>query len=175
MLLILRLVVGLTLAYHGYDKFFGSTGISGYAPWFESIGLKPGGFHARVCAITEFTAGLGLAAGLLTPIPAAGFVAVMATAVWTVHRPKGFMVFNNGWEYNLVLGTGAVAVATFGPGRFSLDQVIFGCGWQTGWCGLVISVVLGLVGAIGLLLVFYRKPVKQAVEQAVKQADESSQ
>ena len=167
MLLILRLVAGLTLAYHGYDKFFGSTGISGYAPWFESIGLKPGGFHARVCALTELSAGLGLAAGLLTPIPAAGFVAVMATAVWTVHRPNGFMVFNNGWEYNLVLATAAVAVATFGPGRYSLDQVIFGCcGWQTGWCGLAIALGLGLAGAVGLLLIFYRKPPAKVDETA---------
>lgn len=160
MLLILRLVLGLTLAYHGYDKFFGSTGISGYASWFESIGLKPGAFHARVCALAELAAGLGLAAGLLTPIPAAGFVAVMSTAVWTVHRANGFMVFNNGWEYNLVLATGAVAVATFGAGRYSLDHLIFGSSWQTGWCGLAIAVLLGLAGSVGELLVFYRKPAK---------------
>ncbi|MGC8659396.1 MAG: ATP-binding cassette domain-containing protein, partial [Desulfomonilaceae bacterium] len=30
-----------------------------------------------------------LAAGLLTPIPAAGFVALMFVAAWTVHRANG--------------------------------------------------------------------------------------
>ena len=45
-------------------------------------------FHARVAATTEMSAGLGLALGLLTPIPAAGFVALMFVAAWTVHRQE---------------------------------------------------------------------------------------
>ena len=85
-LLILRLVLGLTLAAHGMNKFFGGGRIPGTARWFESIGMKPGKFHAAVAASTETTAGLGLAAGLLTPIPAAGFVSLMLVAAWTVHR-----------------------------------------------------------------------------------------
>ena len=68
-LLILRLVLGVTLAAHGYNKFFGGGRIPGTARWFESIGMKPGKFHATVAATTEMAAGLGLAAGLLTPIP----------------------------------------------------------------------------------------------------------
>lgn len=34
--------------------------------------MKPGLFHARVAASTEMAAGIGLALGLLTPVPAAG-------------------------------------------------------------------------------------------------------
>src|ERR1700739_3045040 len=76
-LLILRLCLGITLAAHGFNKFFGGGRIPGTARWFESIGMKPGTFHARIAATTEVSAGLGLAAGLLTPIPAAGFVALV--------------------------------------------------------------------------------------------------
>lgn len=161
-LLLLRLVLGLTLAAHGFNKFFGGGRIPGTARWFESIGMKPGKFHATVAATTEMAAGLGLAAGLLTPIPAAGFVSLMLVAAWTVHRANGFFIVKEGWEYNLVLAVSAVVVATLGAGRLSLDWVIFGKNWYDGWSGLAISVGLGLAGAIGQLVIFYRPPVKQA-------------
>jgi putative oxidoreductase len=161
-LLILRLVLGLTLAAHGYNKFFGGGRIPGTAGWFESIGMKYGKFQAVTAATTEISAGLGLAAGLFTPIPAAGFVALMFVASWTVHRPNGFFIVKEGWEYCLVLATAAVAVATVGPGRYSLDWQIFGDNWMAGWKGLLLSLGLGLGGAIGQLALFYRPPVKQA-------------
>jgi putative oxidoreductase len=150
------------LAAHGYNKFFGGGRIPGTARWFESIGMKPGKFHATVAASTEMAAGLGLAVGLLTPIPAAGFVSLMLVAAWTVHRANGFFIVKEGWEYNLVLAVSAVVVATLGAGRFSLDYVVFGKNWMDGWQGLLISVVLGLAGAIGQLVIFYRPPAKQA-------------
>ncbi|OBG38839.1 DoxX family protein [Mycobacterium alsense] len=161
-LLILRLVLGLTLAAHGFNKFFGGGRIPGTARWFESIGMKPGKFHAAVAATTEVSAGLGLAAGLLTPIPAAGFVSLMLVAAWTVHRPNGFFIVKEGWEYNLVLAVSAVVVATLGAGRLSLDWLVFGHNWFNEWPGLAISLGLGLVGALGQLAIFYRPPVKQA-------------
>jgi putative oxidoreductase len=123
--------------------------------------MKPGKFHATVAATTEISAGLGLAAGLLTPIPAAGFVSLMLVAAWTVHRHNGFFIVKEGWEYNLILAVSAVAVATLGAGRLSLDWVIFGKNWLDGWPGLLLSVGLGLAGAVGQLLIFYRPPAKE--------------
>jgi putative oxidoreductase len=161
-LLILRLVLGLTLAAHGFNKFFGGGRIPGTAGWFESIGMKYGTFQAVTAASTEISAGLGLAVGLFTPIPAAGFVALMLVAAWTVHRHNGFFIVKEGWEYNLVLAFSAVAVATVGAGKYSLDYLIFGHDLRNGWQGLAISLLLGLGGALGQLLLFYRPPVKQA-------------
>src|SRR5262245_65665551 len=109
-LLILRVVLGLTMAAHGYNKFFGKGGLKGTAGWFDSMGMKPGMFHARIAATTEMSAGLGLGAGLLTPIPAAGFVALMLAAAWTAHRPNGFFIVQEGWEYHLAPALSAVAV-----------------------------------------------------------------
>jgi len=158
-ILILRLVLGLTMAAHGYNKFFGPGGISGTARWFDSIGMRPGAFHARVAASTEVAAGLGLALGLLTPIAAAGFVALMLVAAWTVHRRNGFFITKDGWEYNLVLAAAAVAVA-IGPGRLSLDHVLFsGTGFGHllhGWSGLFTALGLGLAGGFGQLVLFFR-------------------
>ena len=163
-LLVLRLVLGLTMAAHGYNKFFGGGRIQGTAGWFESIGMKPGTFHARVAASTELSAGLGLAVGLLTPVTAAGFVALMLVAAWTVHRHNGFFIVKEGWEYNLVLAVAAVAVAALGAGRFSLDYVLFrgtSCyDLLHGWWGFLIAAGLGLAGGIGQLAIFYRPPAK---------------
>src|ERR1700750_2368543 len=124
-LLILRVVLGLTMAAHGYNKFFGKGGLAGTAGWFDSMGMKPGMFHARVAATTEMSAGIGLAVGLLTPIPAAGFVALMFVAAWTVHRPNGFFIVKEGWEYNLILAVTAVAVAADGAGKVRLEYRAF--------------------------------------------------
>ncbi|KUI30659.1 DoxX family protein [Mycobacterium sp. IS-1742] len=162
--LILRVVLGLTMAAHGYNKFFGGGRIPGTAGWFDSIGMKPGMFHARVAATTEMAAGIGLAVGLLTPVPAAGFVALMLVAAWTVHRANGFFIVKEGWEYNLVLAAAAIAIPAIGPGRLSLDHALFHgtAVWDLvqGWWGLVIALVLGLAGGIGQLAIFYRPPAK---------------
>jgi putative oxidoreductase len=61
------------------------------------------------------------------------------------------------------MATAAVTVATLGAGKYSLDAVLFpGHHLLAGWHGLLISLVLGLGGGIGQLLLFYRPPVKQA-------------
>ncbi|HEY5844741.1 MAG TPA: DoxX family protein [Mycobacterium sp.] len=163
-LLLLRVVLGLTMAAHGYNKFFGGGRIKGTAGWFESIGMKPGTFHARVAATTEMAAGIGLAVGLFTPVAAAGFVALMLVAAWTVHRHNGFFIVKEGWEYNLVLAAAAVAIAGIGAGRYSLDYALFrDTGIYPllhGWCGLAIALGLGLAGGIGQLLIFFRPPAK---------------
>ena len=163
--LILRVALGLTMAAHGFNKVFAKGGLAGTARWFDGIGMKPGMFHARVAAATEIAAGLGLAVGLLTPVPAAGFVALMLVAAWTVHKPNGFFIVKEGWEYNLVLAVAAVAVATIGAGRLSLDYVLFSStsfyDLLHGWCGLVIATSLGLAGGIGQLVIFYRPPENQ--------------
>lgn len=158
----LRVVLGLTMAAHGYNKFFGGGRIPGTAGWFESIGMRPGVFHARLAATTEMAAGIGLAIGLVTPVPAAGFVALMTVAAWTVHRSNGFFIVKEGWEYNLVLAVAAVSVAGTGPGRISLDYAIFRqtatWEWIQGWGGLAVALGLGLAGGIGQLAIFYRPP-----------------
>lgn len=163
-LLILRLVLGFTMAAHGYAKFFTSGRIVGTATWFNSIGMRPGMFHARVAAVTEIAAGVGIAVGLLTPVAAAGFVALMLVAAWTVHRSNGFFIVKDGWEYNLVLGASAAALAALGAGCVSLDYALLHntglAGFVQGWWGLGTAVTLGLAGGIGQLAIFYRPGAK---------------
>jgi len=155
-LLMLRLCLGGTMLAHGLNKFFAGGRIAGTARWFDGMGMRPGLLHARVAAGSEVAAGIGLALGVLTPVAAAGFVALMLVAGWTVHRGNGFFIVKDGWEYNLVLAVAAVAVATLGAGRFSVDALLPQAEWLSGGIGFVVAVGLGVLGGVGQLALFYR-------------------
>jgi len=157
--LFLRVVVGITFAAHGYFKFFKGGKIAGTARWFDSMGMKPNGtIHAYVSAFTELGAGLLLAVGFLTPFAAAGIVGMMIVAMWTVNRPNGFWSANKGWEYNLILATVGVAVATMGPGLYSIDDALDLKFAFTPKIALAISAGLGFVAAAGLIITCWRPP-----------------
>jgi putative oxidoreductase len=161
-LLVTRVAAGVTLALHGYQKFFLGGRIPGTAGWFESLGMRPGRLHAYLAACTEISCGIGFALGLLTPLTAAGCVGIMVVAAWT-HKGR-FFVFKDGWEYNLILGLLAVLIATIGPGRWSLDYALDLTDDLSGGTGLVLS-LLGIVAAVVLLAVFL-KPVPQVEPEA---------
>ncbi|MCU1356357.1 MAG: doxX subfamily protein [Acidimicrobiales bacterium] len=160
-LLLVRVLLGVVLAAHGYNKFFGGGKIPGTARWFDSMGMKPNGkVHAIMAATTEMGSGILLALGLLTPFAAAGYVGLMTVAGYTVHRKNGFFSAKSGWELNFVLAAAAVLVSSVSPGRHSLD-------WALGldlsfdpFAAFAISVGLGLAGGIGLLVACYRPPAE---------------
>lgn len=155
-LLVVRLVFGITLACHGYNKIFGAAGLAGTTGWFESVGMRWPHVQARLAAATEIGAGLLFAAGLLTPFAAAGMIGLMAVATWVVHRGHGLFVFNEGWEYTMSIAVVAWAVATTGPGDYSLDEA-FGIDLN-GWTGALIAGLLGAGAAFGQLAICYRPP-----------------
>ncbi len=157
-LLMVRIVIGVTIAAHGYGKVFRGGRIAGTARWFDSMGMKPGKLHAFMAASTEIGGGLMFAAGLLTPLAAASIVALMFVAAWTVHRENGFFIVGDGWEYNFVLAAMAVAVAVAGAGRYSLDNSLKVVDDLDGWSGLIIAVGIGLGSAIGQLAIFFHPP-----------------
>lgn len=155
-LLLIRVVLGLTMAAHGYNKFFGGGRIAGTARWFDSMGMKPNGrVHALLAATTEVGSGLLFAVGFLTPLASAGMVGVMLVAAWT-HRQNGFFIVKDGWEYNLVLATVSVGVAIIGPGRYSLDHAA-GIDFAP-TVAFLLSGALGTLAGVGLLAACYRPP-----------------
>jgi len=155
-LLVLRVVVGLVFAFHGYAKIFRGGRLAGTAGWFDGIGMRPGHVHARVAAAGEIGTGLCLAFGLLTSLAGMGLVGLMAVAFWTVHKGNGLLITGQGWEYNLVLGAIGVSIATIGAGEWSLDNAL-GIDLN-GPAGFLISLVGGLALAAGLLAACYRPP-----------------
>lgn len=154
-LLGLRLWLGVVMLAHGYHH---ARSQAGTTRWFASKGFRHAGANARMSALGELAIGAGLAAGLFTAFAAAGLVATMTVAFWSIHRFAGFFVFarpDEGWEYVATLSVAATALAVAGPGRYSLDEWI---GWTiTGWVGLAV-VAGGLVAATLLLVLTWRKP-----------------
>lgn len=146
-LLVLRLVVGLFFVGHGAQKLFGAFGghgIQGTAQFFESIGIRPGRRNAQAAGWSELLGGALLALGLFTPLAALLIIAVMTTAILSVHAKNGPWVTDSGFEYNLVLIAIAFVVAA-NPGDWSLDAA-FGLGEIHGTAFAVAALVLGALG-----------------------------
>jgi putative oxidoreductase len=155
-MLVLRLVFGLFLSYHGYNKFFGGGGLKGTTGWFGAIGMKWPAWQARIAATTEVGAGVLMAAGLLTPLAAAGMIGIMVVAIVVAHWKVGFFIFkpDQGWEYCASIAVAAFCIATVGPGQWSLDHA-FDIEF-TKWWGALTAAVVGVGGALAQLGLSYR-------------------
>src|SRR5262245_19281101 len=152
-LLIVRLVVGLTMAAHGAQKLFGLFGGGGLpatAQAMEHLGFRPGRAQALLAGAGELGAGLLLAVGFLTPAAAAVLIAVMLVAALGVHLRAGFFAQQGGIEYTVVLGAVARSLACTGPGAFSLDRALGRSASGATW-GLA-ALVAGIVGGAGPLV-----------------------
>jgi putative oxidoreductase len=122
---VLRVVIGALFMGHGLQKltsWFGGHGVEGTGQAFDSMGMHPGKVNATLAGTAETLGGGLLLTGFLTPIGASAATGVMAVAVAKVHGRNGPWVTDNGYEYNLVLTAAAFAVATDGPGMWSIDE-----------------------------------------------------
>jgi putative oxidoreductase len=151
-LLLLRLTVGLTLAGHGAQKWFGWFG--GYGPaatgqFLEQLGFRPGRRHAVLAGVVEVAAGALLALGFLTPLGAALGLSVMIVAAATVHFKNGFFATAGGYEYNLLLGVAALTPAFTGPGAVSLDNLLGYSVEGTIWG--IAAIAIAVIGAVAQL------------------------
>ncbi|MBM6621716.1 DoxX family protein [Micrococcaceae bacterium RIT802] len=122
--LLLRLVFGALFTAHGAQKIFEWT-IAGTQQAFGQMGIPLADLAAPVVAVLEFGGGIALILGLLTR-PIALLLAVdMLGALALVHLGAGPFVADGGYELVLALAGGAAALALVGPGRLSLDHLLF--------------------------------------------------
>src|SRR5688500_444445 len=142
-LLLLRVTIGVLLAAHGAQKlfgWFGGYGLDATGQFFEGLGFHPGRRHAFMAGAVETGGGLLLAVGLLTPLGAALAASVMLVAAVTAHLKNGLFATAGGYEYNLVLGVAALALAFTGPGSISVDALL----------GLPVAGVASGLGALAV-------------------------
>jgi putative oxidoreductase len=158
-LLLLRAAAGSMIATHGVAHIWkkGKITIRNTAGWFGSMGMKQPLVQAWLASITEVGSGALLMAGLLTPLAAAGLLGVMVVAFLIAHRSNGFFIYNEGqgWEYVAIIMAIAVSIGLLGPGRWSIDHML-DISFSATQSVLILS--SGIVGAIGLLAVFWRRP-----------------
>ena len=149
-LLLLRAVLGLTLAAHGAQKLFGSfggPGLKGAAVVMEQLGFTPGRRNALVAGLLEFGGGLLLLLGAATPAAAAVSFSIMIVAGVSAHFKGGFFLQNHGYEYTLVLGLAALSLAFTGPGQLSVDSLL-----GVDFAGPLMGVAALLAGIAGAVL-----------------------
>ena len=125
---LVRAATGLILMPHGAQKlfgWFGGHGLEGTGGFFaQNLGLEPGVAWAALVGGTEFFGGLFLALGFLTRPAALGVTILMTVAILTVHLPDGFFWGQGGYEYPLLWGLVALAIAFKGGAEMSLDRAI---------------------------------------------------
>jgi putative oxidoreductase len=173
-ILLLRVVLGLTMAGHGAQKLFGAfggPGLEGAGGFFGQLRFRAPKLLALVASATELGCGLLLALGLLTPLAALGIAVVMVTAVGSVHMKNGFWNGGGGWEFNLLIWTSAVTIAATGPLRFSLDRAL---GWDDNLSGLWwgVGVAAGSLAIAALHLTAGRRaeePVRVPLAEAAEE------
>ncbi len=162
-LLVGRTAVGVVMFAHGWNHVFGGGKIAGTGRWFESLGMKPGWLHAWTASLTELGVGVLLLLGLLTPLAGAGVVGVMLVAWVTNHRSNGFFIFRpgEGYEYVMTLTAAGLLFCGTGGGRISLDNALNLFSPPSAQEALVCA-ALGVLGAVGLLVGFWRPPAPTA-------------
>jgi putative oxidoreductase len=122
-LLALRLTLGGYLAAHGAQKLFGSfdgPGLDAAGAGFDHLGLRPGKGMAALAAGSELVGGVLTAAGAASPAGPVAIAGAMAAAS-SVHGDKGPLSANGGYELPMTNLAAALALATTGPGRYSID------------------------------------------------------
>jgi putative oxidoreductase len=115
-LLILRVVLGVIMIYHGWPKV---TNLGGVIEGFTGMGIPLPAVAAVFAAVAEVGGGLLMLIGVLTDIAGLAFAIDMLGAIIFVHARNGFGVDKGGIEWPLALMAMALAIALAGPGRFS--------------------------------------------------------
>ncbi len=116
--LVLRLVIGGLLLFHGIDKF--DTGLTNVESFFASNDVPAAGFTAPLVAVIEIAVGTALILGIGTRIAAAIQIAVLLGAMAFVKLPA----ILGSAELDLAYIAGLSAVVLLGPGRLSVDEAI---------------------------------------------------
>ena len=124
-LLFLRLTVGIAFVIHGWGKI--QSPFSWIPP--EAPMHIPAVFQF-LAAVAEFCGGIALVIGLITPLASLGIGITMTVALYAqivvFKAPFVNLQGGNSYEIALVYFCLAVLFLAAGPGKFSVDGLIFG-------------------------------------------------
>ncbi|WP_435202396.1 DoxX family protein [Janibacter sp. GS2] len=124
-LLIIRVVTGVTMIMHGWQKLTGP-GFGGVGDVFVGMDVPLAAVAGPLTLVVELVGGVLLVLGLGTRVVGALFALVMLGALFIVHLPAGFFAADGGYELVLLLAAVGAALAVSGGGAWSADAVIAG-------------------------------------------------
>ncbi|MCE0766580.1 DoxX family protein [Pseudonocardia kujensis] len=124
LILIARLTVSFIMLAHVWQSFF-QAGFGTATDQFTNFGIPLAIVATAFTLVVELIGSILIAVGLFVPWAAAGMAFVMYGAIWFVHGAHGVFVKNNGFELVALIAGIVLAIAAFGPGRYSLDHLIF--------------------------------------------------
>lgn len=122
--LVLRVVAGLAMAYHGWQKLDG--GVSNFAGFVRSENIPLPALTAWVVTLLELVGGVLVAIGLLTRFWAALLAVEMVLTTLVVKNAAGLVAPQGGgagFEVDLLYAAAFAALVLLGPGRLSVDHV----------------------------------------------------
>lgn len=123
-LLVLRLATAVVFIAHGWVLIF-DAGVSNVIQNFREAGIPLAELSAPFTAYIELFGGILFVLGVLTRPLSAGFVIVMAGALFFVHLGEP-LVSQDGESSGLafVLCAASIALLLAGAGRFSIDHLL---------------------------------------------------
>lgn len=125
---VLRLVLGAVMGYHGYQKLVGGPANFGNGMLGGMLGLPAPVFFGWVVTLVELVGGVMLILGLLTRLVALADIVLLTVATLTVKTGLGLIAPGGamlpGAELDLALIAGFVGLLLLGPGRLSLDAAL---------------------------------------------------
>ena len=124
-LLVARVIVGVVLIAHGWQKF-ATWGIGGTTQAFTGMGVPLPAVSAVYAAVVELVGGALLVAGAATALVGVLVVLDMLGAALLVHIGNGVLASDGGWELVGVIGAAALVFAAVGAGRYSVDHAVGG-------------------------------------------------
>ncbi|OZM81232.1 DoxX family protein [Pseudonocardia sp. MH-G8] len=122
-LLVARLVLGVVLIAHGWQKVF-TNGLGATAEGFAGMGVPLAPVSAAFAGLVELVGGVLVLAGAATALVGILVVVDMLGAALLVHITNGVFASDGGWELVGVIGATALVLAAVGAGRFSVDHVL---------------------------------------------------
>jgi putative oxidoreductase len=122
-LLIARLVVGVVLVAHGWQKVV-TNGIGRTTEGFAEMGIPLPAASAAFASVVELVGGALLVVGAATAVVGVLVVLNMLGALVLVHIGNGVFVSEGGWELVGVIGAAALVLAAVGAGRYSVDYAL---------------------------------------------------
>lgn len=131
-LAVVRILVGLLFFAHGLDIL--TVGMGRTKAFFRAFKVPVPDITTPLAGVVQAVGGLAMVVGLAADAAAGVLVALMVAAIWFVHGRFGFPNINivgqtddggyqlgiPGFEFNVALIAGLLAVAIGGPGEWAI-------------------------------------------------------